>query len=341
MKICQILASHDYGGLEKHTIELSLELYKQNIDITVIAHESFQKYFKNIPFIPLDFSSSRYNPFMLYELYKILNKYEFDIVHAQANKASSMVAILKYFLSPNTKTIATIHSQKKNIKSFEKFDYVIGVSYRVLDSLNNASKTVIYNGINTPKVTYDELFWHKFGITKESFVICAIGRLEIVKNFSMLIKSICELPIELVIVGDGSQKDNLKKLAKELKISSKVHFLGFRKDVNDILYHSQLCIISSDREGFSYVMAEALLLEKPIISTDVGDMTRILPKGYVVPVDDVDAMQNSILKVLNNYEDSLNIFEKSFEFAKMNFTLEYMVKKVKDLYTSIINEECK
>jgi glycosyltransferase involved in cell wall biosynthesis len=270
-------------------------------------------------------------------LLKSIKEISPDIVHTQANKATAMVSKIKPFLS--SKFVATLHSQKRNIKAYENFDYIIGVSHRVLASLDNPSKIVIYNGIDTPKVTYDELFWDRFGISKESFVISAIGRLESVKNFPMLIEAISELPVELVIVGDGSKRDELEEMVKMLNISSKVHFLGFREDVNDILYHSRLSVISSDREGFSYVMAEALLLEKPIISTDVGDMKKILPKEYVVPVGDVGAMKNSILKFLNNYDDSLDEFRGSFEFARENFILSSMVQNIKKVYDLIIKEE--
>jgi len=334
VKICQVLAGNEDGGLEKHTIELSYELQKNGIDVTVIAHQDFEDDFKGIDFIPLDLSKSRNNIYILWKLLKSIKDISPDIVHTQANKATAMVSKIKPFLS--SKLVATLHSQKRNIKAYENFDYIIGVSHRVLASIDNPSKRVIYNGIDIPKVIYDELFWDRFGISKESFVISAIGRLESVKNFPMLIESISELPVELVIVGDGSKRDELEEMVKRLNISSKVHFLGFREDVNDILYHSRLSVISSDREGFSYVMAEALLLEKPIISTDVGDMKKILPQEYVVPVGDVDAMKNTILKFLNKYDESLEEFRGSFEFAKDKFTLSNMTKETIDVYKRVL-----
>ncbi len=58
MKICQVLAGNEDGGLEKHTIELSKQLLKKGFDVTVIAHKDFAEFFENINFIPLDLSKS-------------------------------------------------------------------------------------------------------------------------------------------------------------------------------------------------------------------------------------------------------------------------------------------
>ena len=52
MKICQVLAGNEDGGLEKHTIELSIQLVNKGFDVTVIAHKDFAESFENIKFIP-------------------------------------------------------------------------------------------------------------------------------------------------------------------------------------------------------------------------------------------------------------------------------------------------
>ena len=109
MKICQVLAGIEDGGLEKHTIELSKQLVNRGFDVTVIAHKDFESFFGNINFIPLDLSKSRNNFFILFKLFKILKKGNFDIIHTQANKATSMVVKLKPFI--DSKIIATLHKK--------------------------------------------------------------------------------------------------------------------------------------------------------------------------------------------------------------------------------------
>jgi glycosyltransferase involved in cell wall biosynthesis len=123
--------------------------------------------------------------------------------------------------------------------------------------------------------------------------------------------------------------------ADELGIGERVHFAGYREDVPQLLYHSDLCVISSDREGFSYVMAEALLLEKPVVYTDVGDMRRILPQPYVVPVGDMEALRTAITSVKETYADSCKAYAQSFAFAKTHFTPEAMVEGVLRIYEEV------
>ena len=74
MRVCQIMAGNEEGGLEKHTIELSNQLKEAGIETYVVAHPDFSKYFKNVNFIGLDLAKGRNNIFILYKLYKIFKK---------------------------------------------------------------------------------------------------------------------------------------------------------------------------------------------------------------------------------------------------------------------------
>jgi len=334
MRVCQILAGDEEGGLEKHFEELCNRLACHH-EIHVIAHEKYQKRFdQKIIFHALDLSKGRRNLFILYRLRQAINEIDPDILHAHANKAVDMTVSIKYFLKPTIKTIATLHSKKRNLKSFEKFDHVIGVSHEVLKELKNPHQSVVYNGIELAEKKKDTHYLAQFGI-KDEFVVCTVGRLESVKNFPLLIRAVKELDVKLLIVGEGSEKENLQKLAEELGLKEKVVFSGFREDVPDIIVNSDICVISSDREGFSYVMAEALLLEIPVVSTDVGDMKNILPRSFVVPVKNEKRLSDAIYEMQKNYTGNLKSYEASFSFAKEHFTLDAMVEDVLRIYSKM------
>lgn len=334
MRICQILAGDEEGGLEKHFEELSNRLASYH-EIHVVAHEKYKKRFDpKIIFHPLDLSRGRRNIIMLYQLYRLINHIKPDIVHAHANKAVDMIASIKRFLHPSIKLIATLHSKKRKLASFEKFDHVIGVSAQVLKELKNPHKSVVYNGINIASIKKDSEYLRQFGIANE-FVICGIGRLEEVKNFSLLIRAIKDLDVKLLIVGEGSEREKLQNFANKLHVQEKVIFAGFRKDIPKILANSDLCVVSSDKEGFSYVMAESLLLEIPIVSTDVGDMRLILPSSFVVPVGNCQELVKAIVSVQLNYYENFKKFQKSFTFAKEHFTLNAMAEKTLKVYKKV------
>ncbi len=336
MKICHILAGNEEGGLENHVEMLCNALVqKKEYEIHLIAHEKYRDRFDSkVQFHALDLSKGRKNPLLLLNLWRTIRQIDPDIIHAHANKAVAMIATLRPFLPKKIKRVATLHSQKRNLKSFETFDYVIGVSRSVIAPLKMQAKSVVYNGIAIPEIDENPDYLKAFGIDG-GFVLCAVGRLERVKNFELLLHAIKALDVTLLLVGDGSQKEKLQALAERLQIEHKVRFTGFRDDVPALLYHSDLCVISSQREGFSYVMAEALLLERPVVSTDVADMKYILPKGCVVPCDDVQKLAAQIAYVQSHYERVIESYQNAFAFAKTHFTLEAMVTGTQKVYDEV------
>jgi glycosyltransferase involved in cell wall biosynthesis len=337
MKICQVLAGNEDGGLEKHTIELSKQLVNRGFDVTVIAHEDFKESFENIKFIPLDLSKSRNNFFILFKLYKILKKENFDIIHTQANKATSMVIKIKFFI--NAKIVSTLHSYKKNLSAFEKSDLVITVSDKIGLRLKNKRKITIYNGIEFDKISRIDDVFEKYNIPKNKFLICSVGRLCDVKRFDLLIKSLKNLDVFCILVGDGENKNNLIELTKKDNIQEQVLFTGNidNIDVKKILTISKVFIITSDREGFPYVFIESLLCKTPVLSTDVSDIKDIIGKNYIIPFNKYDKLKEKINYIKNNYDEVIKDFQEKFDYAQNKFTIENMVNETISVYKKVLN----
>ena len=336
MKICQVLAGNENGGLEKHTIELSKQLVNKGFDVTVIAHKDFAESFENINFIALDLSKSRNNFFILFKLYKILKKGKFDIIHTQANKATSMVTKIKSFI--NAKIVSTLHSYKKNLSAFEKSDFVITVSNKIGLRLRNEKKVTIYNGIEFNEIEKIDDVFQKYNISKNKFLITSVGRLCDVKRFDLLIKSIKNLDVFCILVGDGENKNSLVELTKKENIQEKVLFTGNIEniDVKKILSISKLFVITSDREGFPYVFIESLLCKIPVISTDVSDIKDIIGEDYIVPFNKYNKLNEKINYIKNNYDEVLEDFQEKFDYAQNRFTIENMVNETIEVYKEVL-----
>lgn len=336
MRVCQILAGDEEGGLEKHTIELSYALQKSGINVTVIAHEKFKDDFKCIRFIPIDLSRGRNNIFTLFRIYRVLKKENFDLIHTQANKATAMIAKLKHFLS--IKLVSTLHSYKKNIRPFYHADYVITVSTKIGEKLHMKNKTTIYNGLNLEENDYVDLY-KKYDIPKEKFIICSVGRLSEVKRFDILISSLTYLEgIHLILVGEGREEKNLISLAKSLNVSEKVTFTGVlgNKKAKEIMKSSQLFVLTSDKEGFPYVLVETLFNDTPILSTNVSDIEHIIGTKYIVPFNNEKALASKILEIRDDYAQIINEFEPIFKRAKEEFTLSAMTQKTIETYQKVL-----
>jgi O55-antigen biosynthesis alpha-1,3-galactosyltransferase len=337
MKICQVLAGNEDGGLEKHTIELSKQLANRGFDITVIAHKDFEESFENIKFIPLDLSKSRNNFFILFKLYTILKKENFDIIHTQANKATSMVTKIKSFI--NSKIVSTLHNYKKNLAAFEKSDFVITVSDNIGKNLKTKNRVTIYNGIsfNSDENLKIDLY-SKYNIEIDKFIICSVARLTKVKRFELILAAIKNLDLHLILVGSGDEEKSLKNEVARLDIKNKVTFTGnlVNAEVKKIVLSSSLFVMSSDNEGFPYTFVETMFCKTPFISTPVSDMEKLLGAKYTVPFSNIEKLSNKIKYVKDNYEEVVYDFQEKFDYAQNKFTIENMVNETVEVYKEVL-----
>lgn len=328
MKVTLVMAGDEEGGLEKHVVELAHGLMKHH-QVTVIAHEKYRNRLKT-KFIAIDLSKSRRNIIVLYQIYKALKGLQSDIIHVHGNKAAVMVGSILNFLPG--KSVATLHSRKKNTKMFKGFDAVIAVSPNASEILKHPNKHIILNGIEPPKLNPE--------INKVTPpVVLAVGRLVPVKGFDLLIQAWQGIPnAQLWIVGDGFEKQKLATLINELALERSIKLLGFRSDITDLMQQASLYVMSSHYEGCPYTMIEALLCKTPMISTAVGAMTQILPKQYLCAENDANALHHLIVHTLENLKQVEQDFIPVFADAEKNLVLDGMVENIEQVYQQVLNE---
>ncbi len=339
MKICQIVASSGLGGLEKHVCDLSGELARSE-HVTLIAPAALKPYVpSNVRFISMDFERSRYNPFLIKELVEYVRKGQFDIVHAQANKAVCLLAKMSAFI--NNKTIGTIHnSHKKKGKAFKKIDHVIAVSQEAGSRIDpSLPVTVIYNGIDVSLqrsvLTRDQVLI-EFGLSAKRPLLCSVGRLVQAKGFDLLLEAVKELDVNLIILGDGELKKQLQATIDQFNLSDKVVLAGHRKDVMSILNGVDGMVIASRNEGFSYVFVEAILSGVPVISTDVSTK-EFLPDELIMSKT-VDSIRAKINCFAFAKEEWLEHMQPVFLRAQHELTLAAMGQKTLSVYQSVLRQ---
>ena len=144
------------------------------------------------------------------------------------------------------------------------------------------------------------------GLDNRHVVIGAVGRLERQKRFDLLLQACAPLlqsrsDRRLAIVGDGSLKLTLERLATDLGIRSACLFLGHRDDVVDVYQAFDLLVQSSEYEGTPNVVLEGMAMETPLVATDVGGTRELaVPDAHalVVPRGDVEALRRAIERTL-------------------------------------------
>ncbi|QTD64835.1 glycosyltransferase [Acinetobacter towneri] len=327
MKVTLVMAGDEEGGLEKHVVELVNCLMKHH-QVTVVAHEKYRSRLKT-EFIAIDLSKSRRNIIVLFQLYRALKALQSDIVHVHGNKAAAMVGSILKFLP--TKSVATLHSRKKNTKMFKGFDAVIAVSPNAAETLEHPNKYIILNGIEPPELNSD--------INKITPpVVLAVGRLVPVKGFDLLIQAWQDIPnAQLWIVGEGFEKQKLATLINELALEKSIKLLGFRNDITDLMQQASLYVMSSHYEGCPYTMIEALLCKTPMVSTAVGAMAQILPKQYLCAENDANALHHLIAYALENLKQVERDFIPVFADAEKNLVLDGMVNNIEMVYREVLD----
>lgn len=188
----------------------------------------------------------------------------------------------------------------------------------------------VYNGIDLKR--YDrpvgESPWHRP-------YIFAFGRLERIKGYDMLIEAYSLIyqkhDCDLLIAGDGSQKEVLSRQINELGLKGKVHLIG-RKHQEEIVQftrHAELNVISSLREPFGIVALEAIASGRPIVATRAGGIPEIMSEYFGVLVDPtVAGLTGGIETVLENQD--------TFDFSLANEYLEqFSVDRMVNRYLSL------
>jgi glycosyltransferase involved in cell wall biosynthesis len=145
----------------------------------------------------------------------------------------------------------------------------------------------IHNGVHLPDASLPPgAVRASLGIPAGAPVVGAVARLASQKRLDRLLRAVALLPADVhcVLAGDGEQRGGLEALAAELGIGHRVHLLGHRADTADVLGALDLFAVTSDREGMSNAMLEALAAGVPVVSTPVSgadEALDALPDGRV------------------------------------------------------------
>lgn len=358
------------GGAEKVLIDVlnNFDYDKYNVDLLLLFEEGV--YLHDIPKevnviylikkiklskrVPWKFKELFYKYIKLFGakgIYKLVikKKYDFEIaflegaatkfVSGSYNTKSKKITWVHIDLLNNHWTDRFYRSINEEIETYKKFSNIICVSEEAkkcfidqFGEFNNLS--VIYNPLDIEKIKK----MANEPIEKDDiFTICAVGRLTPQKGFDRLIcatkKLVSEnISLRVQILGDGVEKSNLESMVKEYNLNESIKFLGFDQNPYKYIKNCDLFVSSSRNEGFSLVVAEALILNKPIVATKCAGPVEILKNNeYGVICDNSEEGIYNAIKMLYNDEQKRNNFiVKSYEREKF-FIIEDKMKKIYEL----------
>jgi glycosyltransferase involved in cell wall biosynthesis len=172
-------------------------------------------------------------------------------------------------------------------------------------------------------------------------IVC-VSKLRIGKGHKYLLKAFEEIyktnpNLNLLIVGDGNQKEKLLNQIKNYRSKNNIYFLGNRNDIKEILRISDIFVLATEGEGMSNAIMEAMASELPIITTNIPENKELIENkktGFLIPVKNSDKLAEKIIYLLENENQREDIGKKAKNKIAKNFETKEVIKKLTTFYTS-------
>jgi glycosyltransferase involved in cell wall biosynthesis len=232
-------------------------------------------------------------------------------------------------------------------------DAFTAVSRRTLDfavrkeGVNERRASVIQNGIDcSPWNISRANARERLGLRPEHFVVASVGRLHEQKGYEYLLaaahKLVSKVPnLKFLVAGYGPLEEHLKQLAKELNVASHVRFLGYRRDVPDILAACDVFALPSLWEGMSNSLLEAMAAGRPVVATEVdGNVEQVIDgkTGLLVPPANSDLLADAIRRLAHDPERAAQMGRNARQRVEQEFSLSAMTSAYLALYDSLLKD---
>ena len=220
----------------------------------------------------------------------------------------------------------------------------------LVDGLHCPSEKVrvIHNGVELALFDErpDRRLLAEFGVEAGAPVVAIVAALRLEKDHRTLLHAahllLNELPrVHIVIVGDGSIRNDLETLSAELGIASNVHFAGARSDIAQILRAIDVFTLSSVKETFPIAVLEAMACARPVVCTDVGGISEVVEdgvSGYLVPPQDPTQLAARLKELLSNPEVARRMGHAGRRRIEAEFSLERSVGATERAIEEIVYE---
>lgn len=205
---------------------------------------------------------------------------------------------------------------------------------------------VIPNGVSlpTPTTTTRHQLLAELDLPANSRLIGLVGRLWPQKRVkdaiwaADLLKVVHD-DVHLLVIGDGPQRDRLRRFRDQCHIRDKVHFLGARGDVPRLLPHFDVLWSTSGYEGQSNVILEALAAGVPVVATDIPGTQELIisgTTGYLVPVGNRAAFAKYTERLLTDASLAAQFTAAGRERVQCEFSVEKMIERHVELYREVL-----
>lgn len=355
MRILHVITSIRTGGAEKLMVDLLPRLRNLGHQVELCLFDGTRTPFyeelerMGIKIHTFQIGGSVYNPLNIIRLIPLMK--QFDIVHTHNTAPQLFVAIAHLFAS-RCKIYTTEHSTNNRRRSIKLFSWIDRWMYRqynhiiciseiaeksLRNYLNSESTRIctINNGVDVSKYMNakpNEDIKTQFAGLNTAIMVAGFrwekDQRTVIKAYSHLSEK-----YHLLFAGTGVLENECKELTKQLDLEDRIHFLGLRTDIPNLLKASDVVIMSSHFEGLSLSSVEGMACGNPFIASNVNGLREVVEgAGILFPHEDEKNLAVQIQKCTEDIEYRKNIISLCQERAK-SYDISLMAKNYNLLYT--------
>ena len=291
------------------------------------------------------------------QAYRLHIKDDYDIECAYLEAGTTK--ILAGSTNKRAKKLAWVHCDLKKAVSdpeafaektksyYRKYDKTVCVSQNVENSFkelfgDSFPTTVVYNVIDDAEIKEKAAADIPKDIPKRRFTIISVGRLAAPKKYMRLLRIHKRLLDEgfahdLWILGEGPEREKLEKYISENALHETVKLFGFCANPYPFMQEADLVVCSSEYEGYSTFISEAVILGKPIVTTDCGGMQEILGDSEfgMITGNNEEALYEGLRMMLADAAKREMYAQKASQRSK-NFVTAQLVKQTEDFLLGLL-----
>lgn len=364
-----------YGGSGVVATELGLALASLGHQVHFISYampQRLNKFFENIFFHEVEianyplFEHSLYGISLTSKMLEVIEYENLDLMHVHYAIPHAVSAYLAKKIKEKSgkeiKFITTLHGTDITLMglepsfmplvkfSIEESDGVTAVSRflkeKTLTNFNIEKEIqVIYNFIDIEKYKpMEEKTYRQHVASCGEKVLVHTSNFRAVKRVTDTIRILekvkKEIPAKLVLVGDGPDRSECERLARELDLHKDVVFLGKQDALPEILNAADLFLMPSQSESFGLSALEAMSCGIPVVSSSVGGLPELIihnETGYIAEIGDTDRMAKYAIELLTNEKKYKSFSKNSRERAVKSFDKNLIVPQYLEYYEKVLN----
>lgn len=358
-------ASHGWGGQEIRILSEAQSMMARGHRVTLLAPSGAQIFpaatAHGIPVEVLPFEKKSLKGVLA--IRRWLKQNPCDIINTHSSTDSWLVALAQIGLEQRVPVVRTRHVSVKVAATWSnKWLYGSAVSrvvttgerlrQELISVLSLAPEHVISipTGIDLQRYSRSftrirDVMRHELHIPHSALVIGIAATLRSWKGHDYLLQAFVELSLSLpalhlLIVGDGPRRDYLRERIATTGLQDRIHLLGHRDDVPDLLGAMDIFALPSyANEGVPQAIMQAMAMELPVVSTTIGAIDEAVEQGitgYLVPPEDVEQLKARLYELLKNDELRHKMGGAGRQRAELRFSLDAMTDAMEQVFLQAV-----